>query len=248
MRTADDFADEDRRPGDEEERLAYLRAWGAMLDDCATGSAAHPIFVALRRTLERHRLPVAWLRDLLKAFTMDVTVRRYATRAELFSYCRYSANPVGRLILTLFGYREEGLYQLSDAICTGLQLANHWQDVAVDLRKDRLYLPQEDLARFGVAESRLVEWLDRSGDRMGFASFQRLMDYEVAQTRELFLQGKPLPEGVGGRLRWELRMTWNGGMRVLEKIVAADFDVFRRRPVVTRWDWMRLFVRSCLAR
>jgi len=123
MRTADDFSDENRRPGDEQERLAYVKSWDAMLTDCERGTAAHPVFIALRATLDRHPLPVQWLHDLLHAFAMDCTVRRYDTFENLHEYCRYSANPVGRLILTLFGYKDEERYRQSDAICTALQLA-----------------------------------------------------------------------------------------------------------------------------
>jgi squalene synthase HpnC len=236
MRTSDDFSDENRRTGDETERLAWLRSWEALLDDCVRGEARHPIFIALRRTLEQHRLPVEWLRDLLHAFQMDVTVRRYQTYDDLLAYCRYSAHPVGRLILTLFGYRDEELYRLSDAICTGLQLANHWQDVAVDLEKDRIYLPQKDMARFGYSEDHLRQ-------RVVNKAFEDLLQMEVARTRQLFSVGRTLPERVFGRLRYELRFTWNGGVRILDKIEAVRYDVFTHRPVVTRADWFGIALR-----
>jgi squalene synthase HpnC len=168
---------------------------------------------------------------------MDVTVRRYATEKDLLDYCRYSANPVGRLILTLFGYRDEALYLLSDAICTALQLANHWQDVAVDLDKDRVYLPQENWRRFGVSEEDLF-------GRTATPAFKQLLACEVARAREFFAQGRPLPEKVKGRLRWELRFTWQGGVRILDKIEKADYDVFRQRPVVTKADWLGIAIRS----
>jgi squalene synthase HpnC len=239
MRTADDFADENRKAGDEAERLAHLDAWGRLLSDCERGQANHPVFIALRRTLDEHRLPVQWLRDLLHAFTMDVTVYRYKTYEDVLNYCRYSANPVGRLILTLFGYRDEQRYRMSDAICTGLQLANHWQDVEVDLRKDRIYLPQEDLDRFGVTVEELKA-------RRWNEPFRKLLAFEVERARELFRTGRPLPESVGGRLRLELRVTWSGGVKILDKIEAADYDVFRRRPTVTKPDWARIAVRSVL--
>lgn len=229
MRTADDFSDEDRRPGDEAERLAWLTTWNAMLDECLVGTPCHPIFIALKATLARHDLPVQWLKDLLHAFEMDVTIRRYKTYADVLTYCRYSANPVGRLILTLFGYKDDALYGFSDAICTGLQLANHWQDVAVDLKKDRIYLPQDDMARFDVSEKNLPEGIRGPG-------FHALLSYEVERARQLFLQGKPLLLCVQGRLKWELKLTWNGGWRILEKIENADFDVFNRRPILTKWD------------
>lgn len=235
MRTADDFSDEGRRPGDEEERLGYLQTWDEMLTDCEHGKAEHPIFIALRATLEKHQLPTVWLHDLLRAFMMDCTVRQYPTFGDLLEYCRYSANPVGRLILTLFGYREEELYRLSDLICTGLQLANHWQDVAIDLEKERVYVPQEDLLRFGVL-------LDQEAAKPISASFGRLMAFEVERAREFFLQGQSLPDRVRGRLRLELRFTWKGGVRILEKIKQADHDVFRHRPEVTKLDWLSIAV------
>ena len=240
MRTADDFSDEDRRPGDEAERAAWLASWLTLLEACEQGKADHPIFIALRRTLARHRLPVQWLKDLLQAFQMDVTVRRYATWEQLQTYCRYSANPVGRLILSLFGCREEALYRLSDAICTALQLANHWQDVAVDLDKDRIYLPQEDMDRFGYSVGHLQQ-------RVVNKAFEDLMRFEVERARRLFAAGRSLPELVRGRLRYELRFTWRGGSRILEKIEAAHYDVFHHRPVLTRADWFRIGVRSVMA-
>jgi phytoene/squalene synthetase len=147
------------------------------------------------------------------------------------NYCHYSANPVGRLILTLFGYKDEELYRLSDAVCTGLQLANHWQDVAIDLKKNRIYLPQEDMKKFGVSEESLVE---------ATSGFRQLMAFEVERARELFAAGRPLPGKVQGRLRYELRFTWHGGVRILDKIEEACCDVFAHRPVLTKPDWIRI--------
>jgi hydroxysqualene synthase len=240
MRTADDFSDEDRKAGDEAERMAWLDTWEKMLEACLREEPRHPIFIALRRTLVEHELPLQWLRDLLHAFKMDVTKRRYATFTEVETYCRYSANPVGRLILTLFGYRDEERYRMSDAICTGLQLANHWQDVAVDIKKDRIYLPQEDLQQFHLTEGDL--WAG------GHASirFKDMMRFEVGRAREFFGKGRPLPECVKGRLRLELRFTWRGGARILDKIEQVGYDVFRHRPVVTRLDWAKIAVQSVL--
>ena len=237
MRTADDFSDENRKSGDEPERMDRLNQWEAMLCDCEAGKADHPIFIALRATLRRYDLPAQWLHDLLHAFKMDVTVRRYATQADLQTYCRNSANPVGRLILTLFGYRDEELYQLSDAVCTGLQLANHWQDLSVDLDKNRIYLPEESSRRFGVTEEDLFR-------RTATPAFKELLAFEVARARGLFKIGRTLPEKVQGRLRWELRFTWQGGVRILDKIEKADFDVFTQRPVVTKTDWLGIAFRS----
>lgn len=271
MRTADDFSDENRKAGDEAARSAWLSAWETMLSDCEKGQAVHPIFIALRRTLRRHELPAQWLHDLLHAFKMDVTVRRYATHQDLLTYCGYSANPVGRLILTLFGYRDQARYQWSDAICTGLQLANHWQDVAVDLKKDRIYVPQEDMKRFGVTEEHLFNQASPSANAVplpmgegipdetrnpllsgeGAArpgeAIKTLLAFEVARARALFEQGRALPEKVKGRLAWELRLTWQGGVRILDKIEQADYDVFTQRPVVTTLDWAIIAVRCLLS-
>ena len=256
MRTADDFSDENRRPGDEAERLTWIHTWQTMLSDCEIGQARHPIFIALKATIDRYELPVEWLRDLLHAFTMDVTGHRYATYEDLLTYCRYSANPVGRLILTLSGYRDEALYELSDSICTGLQLANHWQDVAVDLEKDRIYLPEEDLQsvsslRFplpfkgeGSGEDRTA--CQKKEPHLQFClegrGIPRSLHFEVDRAWELFRSGQSLPDRVKGRLCLELRFTWLGGTRILEKIKELDYDTLHHRPVVrrTEWGWIAL--------
>ncbi len=237
MRTADDFADENRAPGDEAQRLAYLDTWKTFLADCEKGRARHPIFIALKSTLEKYQLPTEWLRNLLSAFTMDVTVRRYQTFDDVLAYCRYSANPVGRLILSLFGYRDEERFELSDSICSALQLANHWQDVAIDLGKDRIYLPQEDMQRFSVSEAHLR-------DQKVDDSFRQLLAHQIKKTRVLFAAGESLPKSVRGRLRLELRMTWLGGSAILDKIEQGGYDVFHRRPVVTKVDWLWLGLRA----
>lgn len=237
-RTADDFADEgyDTPPGISE-RLQALADWQRQLEDCYAGRAAHPVFIALAETVRELRLPVQLFRDLLSAFTQDVTKRRYANFDEVLDYCRRSANPVGRLILLLFDYRDEALHRLSDHICTALQLANFWQDVSVDLQKDRVYLPQDEMARFGYSEAQLQarEFNER---------FAELMKHQVERTRELFMQGRPLPELVRGRLRYELRLTWHGGMRILEYIERQGYDTLSRRPKITKADKLRLLLRT----
>jgi hydroxysqualene synthase len=219
-RIADDFADE---PAHEGRRLQRLEEWGRMLERCIHGEAFHPVLIALREAMRRHHLPPQPLRDLLQAFRQDLEVRRYPDREALLGYCRLSANPIGRLILHLFGHTEARLLRWSDAFCTALQLANHWQDVAVDLGRDRIYLPQRDRERHGVTEEML-----RAG--RGGAALAALMRDLVGFTRGLFDAGRPLCDAVGGRLRLELRLTWQGGMRVLERIDAVQGDVFARRP------------------
>jgi len=170
---------------------------------------------------------------LLSAFTQDVRVRRYSSSDELMDYCRRSANPIGRLILMLFGHRDEQLHKWSDSICSGLQLANHWQDVSVDLAKDRIYIPAEDLARFSVSYEDLRQ--PRASE-----SLKQLMKYEVARARELFVRGKPLALTITGRLGLELRAVWLGGVRILDRIAADGYDVFRRRPLITSTDKLRI--------
>ncbi|MFN7949312.1 MAG: squalene synthase HpnC [Blastocatellia bacterium] len=236
-RTADDFADEGYdTPLGISERLQALGDWQQQLEDCYAGRAAHPVFIALAETVRELRLPVQLFRDLLSAFTQDVTKRRYANFDEVLDYCRRSANPVGRLILLLFDYRDEALHRLSDHICTALQLANFWQDVSVDLQKDRVYLPQDEMARFGYSEAQLQA---RAFDEQ----FAALMKHQVERTRDLFMQGRPLPELVRGRLRYELRLTWHGGMRILEYIERQQYDTLSRRPKITKADKLRLLLR-----
>jgi squalene synthase HpnC len=232
-RTADDFADEGYAEGhSERDRLDLLEEWRGMLARAFNGHATHPIFVALSHTQAQFGLPITLFEDLLSAFMQDVTVRRYQSFEGLLDYCRRSANPVGRLILLLFGYRDERLHSWSDDICTALQLANHWQDVAIDLAKDRVYIPGEDLARFGLSFD------DLSGGPV--ERLKDLMRFEVARARELFARGKPLCVSVGGRLGVELRAVWLGGARILDLIERNGYDVFARRPVITSADKLRI--------
>lgn len=234
-RTADDLSDEEADP---QRALRRLAQWGEQLEQCVTGRATHPVFIALGQTIETCRLPVQLFRDLLTAFTRDVTVHRYATWDDLLNnYCRYSANPVGRLVLLLFGYRDSELHLLSDRICSALQLTNFWQDLAIDLKKDRIYVPQAAMAKHGVTEAALFGHV--ADDR-----FRALMTDACEVAEQLFLDGAALPECVEGRLSWELRATWLGGMTMLQRVQAAGYDTFRRRPALTTWDGVRLAVRA----
>ena len=235
-RTADDFADEgyDRIIG-EGERLALLDEWRGMLDEAFSGSAAHPVFLALADTRAKFQLPTSLFEDLLSAFRQDVTRRRYESFDDLLDYCRRSADPIGRLLLLLFGYRDGQLHQLSDCICTALQLANHWQDVEIDLRKDRVYLPEADMRQFGLEASSLRE-------KSATPEFRMLMKLEVERAKELFARGKPLCTALPGRLGLELRLVWLGGMSILRGIEASGYDVFHRRPVIGRRDQARIFL------
>ncbi|MEW6213531.1 MAG: squalene synthase HpnC [Acidobacteriota bacterium] len=229
-RTADDFADEGNSESiTAQERLELIDRWRGMLRDAARGRASHPIFIALGATQKQFDLPLALFEDLLSAFSQDVTARRYETFDDLRDYCRRSANPIGRLILMLFGHAEEKLFRWSDDVCTALQLVNHWQDVAIDLEKDRLYIPLEDVKRFGLS----VEIIKR-GEATD--SFRKLMEFELERAQEMFARGKPLCASVRGRLAFELRAIWTAGMRIVEKIRENDCDVFTRRPVITSAD------------
>ena len=219
-RAADDFADEKMYEGMRQEKLDQ---WEARLHAAYRGEAEDPIFLALRETVRRLEVPKELLLDLLSAFRQDTVKTRYETWDELLDYCRRSANPVGRLVLLVFGQRDPSLPQLSDATCAALQLANHWQDVAVDLRKDRIYIPRELLEHFGVKE-----W-DLNAARVT-DGFRGLMGELIARTREMFGRGRPLCDLVGRELRFEMRLTWLGGTGILERIEAAGYDVFRHRP------------------
>ncbi len=234
-RIADDFADE---PGMTlAERMDALNDWGDQLVDCYHGRARHPVFVALSDTVERFEIPIELFQRLLTAFRSDVTTHRYETFDDVLAYCRNSADPVGRLVLLLFNYRSERMMQHADAICTALQLTNFWQDLSIDLEKNRLYVPLADLQRFGHHEEELFA-------RRTTVEFRYLMASLVDRTEHLFRRGKPLLEMVGRDLRFELRLTWRGGMRILRKIKQQQYDVFTKRPVLMFRDTMALVLSS----
>jgi squalene synthase HpnC len=242
-RTADDFADEGYGEAglDEAGRLAALDDWERRLEASYRGEANHPVFIALAETAKELRLPIRLFRDLLSAFKQDVTKRRYANFDEVLDYCARSANPIGSLILLLFGHHEERLHKLSDSICTGLQLTNFWQDVSIDIRKDRIYLAQDEMADFGVSVDDLRD--GRSSDRTA-----ALLRLQVERTRKLFEDGRRLPGMVKGRLAFELRLTWLGGMRILRRIEEQGYDTLRARPVITKWDKIALLLQSLIGR
>jgi squalene synthase HpnC len=239
-RSADDFADEGEAPP--AARLARLDAYRAELGCIAKGATPEsPRFVELAGVIRRHALPLAPFHDLLDAFSQDVRKGRYATFAEVLDYCRRSANPVGRLMLALFGATAPADIARSDAICTGLQLANFWQDVALDWRKGRIYLPRDEMARFGVSERHLEE-------ARADAAWQRLMAFQTARTRALLESGAPLARSLRGRIGWELRLVVQGGLRILERIDQARGDVFRRRPALRAPDWLLMLGRAAFSR
>ena len=235
-RAADDLADEgDASPA---ERVAALAAFDAQLDriergDAPAGDPAGALFATLARTIHEERLPFAPFHDLLSAFSQDCVVARYDDDPSLLDYCRRSANPVGRLMLHLYAADSEIHRLWSDRICTALQWINFWQDVAVDRDKDRIYLPRVDRDRFGVTEAMLF------GDAralVGDARWKALMRHEVARSRAMMIEGSPLAAALHGRIGLELRMIVQGGLRILEKIEAVDYDVFFRRPTLGRAD------------
>jgi hydroxysqualene synthase len=242
-RSADDFADE---PG-VEGRLEKLADWRHRLYACIEGESDHPTFLALGDTIQKHRLSVSNLDNLLRAFEMDVTVNRHQNFESLLNYSTFSANPVGRLMLELFDHRDQELFALSDNICTALQLTNFWQDVRIDLDRDGVYLPLDDLARFELSVEFLKRWkLENSADRdYGMEERWRgLMALEAKRTWQLFMNGKPLPERVVPQLRRQLRLTWLTGTTILARIEAVDFDVFRRRPKLKPFDFVRLYFKA----
>jgi phytoene synthase len=228
-RIADDFADEGDRP--DEARLALLDDWQRRLRDAVAGridddgSDAGAIFTAVRDTITRFDLEPQLFVDLISAFRQDVLVKRYETWADLLDYCRRSANPVGRLVLRVSGYRDARLDGLSDAVCTALQLTNFWQDLEIDMRNGRLYVPLSVVRASGADERDLPRRQLTREWRAALASVAK-------DTRAFFAEGRPIADVVRGRLRWELRATWLGGVRILDRLEAGGFDVFRRRPTL----------------
>jgi len=257
-RAADDFADEGTLAP--EERLALLDDWGNRLRASAgvgsesrlappkpdrgsdvrqsvanqgAGEGGNPesdaIFFALGETLRAYALPVSLFEDLLRAFRQDVTTTRYDTWADVIAYCRNSANPVGRLVLRVAGRVDPRLDRASDAVCTALQLTNFWQDVDRDWQKGRLYVPREVSDRFGAREQDLDA-------RILTPAWRHVLSDVAARTRALFNEGRAVCDGVEGRLRYELRFTWLGGRRILDRLERAEFNMFTSRPALTAGD------------
>jgi len=230
-RSADDFADE----GDDspEVRLRKLNDYRDQLS-----APSHPLLREVAKVIREHELPVELFADLLDAFSQDVTKKRYANFSEVLDYCRRSANPVGRLLLHLFRRTNDSNCRRSDAICSALQLVNFWQDVELDYVKDgRIYLPQDEMARHGVTEQHISR-------KICDDAWRALMAFEIQKTRKLMLDGAPLGKALPGRIGLEIRATVQGGLRILEKIERAGYDVFRRRPVLRAFDWPLLLVRA----
>ena len=236
-RIADDFADEFNLS--KNERLNRLNDWEEKLKQCYEGNTDHPVFIALHETIKRLEIPIDPLRDLLTAFKRDVVQNRYETFDDLLSYCKCSANPVGRLVLMIFSYRDEKLFELSDHICTALQLANFWQDVKVDKEKDRLYIPIEDMINYRYT-------IDKWNDGITDDSFKKLMNFEVARTREMFYKGAELPALVARDLQLELKLVWFGGMGILKSIEKNKYNVLNIRPKLKTSDKLSILMRGLL--
>jgi len=233
-RWADDLGDE---MGGRARSLELLAWWRAELDAMYAGRATHPVFVALMGSVRRHAIPRQPFADLIHAFVQDQTVNRYQDWEELLAYCRYSANPVGRLVLHLCGYSDAGRQRLSDATCTALQLANFWQDVTVDLLKDRVYIPLDALRRHGCTVEEVCA-------RRFTPAFREVMREIVGKARELFLEGLPLSGMVDRRLALDLDLFSRGGLRVLDKIARQDYNVLASRPSVSKAERVGLLLGS----
>jgi len=235
-RSADDLADE----GDasNEDRLAALTAYEEALTRIEQGQAAEStLFARLGKVIADYDLPVQPFRDLLSAFKQDVVTKRYPTFDTLLDYCRRSANPVGTLMLHLYQMATPQNLRDSDAICSALQLINFWQDVAIDWQKARIYIPLDDMAREAVTE-------DELGQELLSPRFQALLRFEVNRARAMILSGAPLALRLPGRIGWELRLVVQGGLRILEKIEQADYDVFTRRPKLGKSDYFVMLWRA----
>ena len=237
-RISDDLGDE---VGNPEQSLAMLDQWEAELNECYQGSPRHPVFVALRHTVRALDIPRKPFADLLVAFRQDQRVTRYATFDDLLGYCLNSANPVGRLVLYVCGYRDVERQQLSDFTCTALQLANFWQDVAVDFKKGRIYLPLEDLRRFSVSENQIAAG-------QATPEFLELMKFEVARARDWFDRGMPLAGLVDRALALDIELFTRGGQEILNAIERQGFNVLARRPAISTTRKLSLVLRAGLGK
>jgi squalene synthase HpnC len=233
-RWADDLGDE---VGDPVRSLELLDWWHEELRECYAGKATHPVFIALRNTIERFSIPITPFSDLLTAFRQDQTVTRYPTWEAVQRYCLYSANPVGRLVLYLGGYSDERRQSLSDFTCTALQLANFWQDVARDLKKNRIYIPLDSLTAFGLDESALFQ-------HVFDVRYVELMKSLVERTRELFHKGMPLAQLVDHKLRVDIELFSRCGLAVLDSIEAIGYNTLQQRPTLSTTSKMRLLGRA----
>jgi len=223
-RLSDDLGDE---IGNTQLSIQLLTEWEEDLSRCLDGRPHHPVFTALKKTMQEFNLPLQPFKDLIKAFKLDQVVMRYESFEDLLYYCRHSANPVGRLFLMLFGFRDEERFELSDATCTALQLANFWQDVAVDLQKTRIYIPLEDLRKFGYSEEKLLQ-------KEYNTAFRELMKFEVDRAKQLFMKGLKLIGKIDGTLQLDIELFSRGGLEILKKIESIDYNVLGQRPSLSK--------------
>lgn len=233
-RIADDLGDE---AASREDALQLLDEWSAELDACYGGHPRHPAMVALQKTIAECEIPREPFADLLRAFRQDQAETRYPTFEDLLQYCRYSANPVGRIVLYLCGFRDAERQRLSDFTCTALQLANFWQDVVPDYAKGRIYLPLESMQKFGVSEQDIAA-------RRFTPQFADLMKFEVTRAREWFSCGLPLAGQVDKQLAVDIELFTRGGEEILNAIERQGFDVLRSRPVISKPRKLALVVRA----
>jgi squalene synthase HpnC len=235
-RISDDLGDE---VGNAAQSLALLDEWERELNACYAGNPRHPVFVALARTVKEFDIPKQTFVDLLTAFRQDQSITRFPTFGDVLAYCRYSANPVGHLVLYLCGYRDDERQKLSDHTCTALQLANFWQDVSLDWQKGRVYIPQESLTRFGVTEEDIAL-------RRFTPQFRELMQFEVERAREWFVKGLPLIDKVNPELALDLELFSRGGQEILNAIEKQDFNVLASRPAISKPRKLWLVLRAAL--
>ena len=233
-RISDDLGDE---VGDPAKALALLGIWGRELDACFEGRARHPVFVALAETIRACSIPKEPFADLLTAFRQDQTLTRYASMADVLAYCRFSANPVGRLVLHACGEADEERFRLSDATCSALQLANFWQDVRRDFAMGRVYLPQDDMGRFGVSDATLARGV-------ATPEFRALLRHEVGVARSLFEKGLPLIGMVERGLALDIDLFSRGGLEILRTIERRDYDVLGARPTISKRTKLKLAIRA----
>ncbi len=236
-RTADDIADEGaHEPG---QRIKELDLFESEFNAALMGVYANNFLSALHNTINELQLDPVLFNDLISAFRQDIYKAEYADFTEVVDYCRRSANPVGRLILQLYGHRDEKLYTLSDSICTALQLANFYQDVSVDILKNRLYIPLNELQSYGVQKKDIF-------DKQFTPEFRKLMKYQVERCKHLFYDGISLCDYLKGMLRFQIKMTIFGGMKILSLIETQEYDVLSRRPKLTKTDFLKLFLKSLI--
>jgi len=226
-------------PEHEGARTPRLEDWRRQLRELGHRPPEHPVFAALGRTVREFDLPVPLLDDIVAACQQDAAQSRYRTYDELLGLCRRGADPLGRLLFMMHGYRAESVLRYSDALCSALLLTRFWRDLPLDLKRDRVYIPEEDFQAFGYGEADL---------RMGVCNekFRELMKFEINRTRALFEQVRPLPEKLPRLLAWQVRLAWYGGRETLRRIRKGGFDTLTHRPLLSNWDWLPLILRTIL--